>query len=217
MSRNSKQKRDRKKKAQKKAITVKEPKFRTDPVAFKIEIDKLFDSEKLTTPKKINDDITRFCNEISSAEPIFIDVTPELWSRQSCCDMNVKKYIEEHGGQIVCGYKIWYHEPNYIEGERHAVWYKGGQYRDISFNADGEEVVLFLPDIIEKQAELNQNADKIRWGKTSKVKELIEIQEINESMTPIFRQSNEQAWATMITYDDWCKGKRMDTIQHRFG
>ena len=214
MSRNSKQKRDKKKKAQKKAMAFKEPKFRADPIAFKREIDKIFDPEKLTTPIELNDDIKKFCSEISNAEPIFIDVTPEPWSRQSCCDMNVKKYIEDHGGQIVCGYKVWYHDPIYIEGERHAVWFKDGEYKDISFNADGEKTVLFLPDVPEKQEELEQNRDKIRWCKTPKVKELIKIQEYNESMALTFRHSNEEAWAKMLTYEDWCKGQRMDTIQY---
>ncbi|HYX29845.1 MAG TPA: hypothetical protein VE863_14995, partial [Pyrinomonadaceae bacterium] len=109
-------------------------------------IKNLFDPKKLTAPTEINDDIRSFCRSISDLETFFLDVEPEPWSRQSCCNLNVNEYIRSHGGKMICGYKIWYHKPIYIEAERHAVWEKDGTYKDISFNADGENRILFLPD-----------------------------------------------------------------------
>lgn len=55
---------------------------------------------------------------LSAMSPIFLDCKPEAWSRQSCCEMNVARYIEDHGGRMICGYRIWYNEPLYIEAER---------------------------------------------------------------------------------------------------
>lgn len=179
------------------------------------ELNKLFNPSKLTTPTSITESILRFCSKISDISPFFIDVTPEPWSRQSCCDLNVAEYIRIHGGQIVCGYRIWSHPPMYIEGERHALWFKDGVYKDISFNPDGETRVLFVPDTIDKQDTLEQNKDRIRWGQDQKTKQLINFQEEAEGLRPIHKMSNEQAWNTMLTYESWQNGQRMPNLIHQ--
>jgi len=209
VSKNSKLKRDKKKKSQKKN-NVNSKAF--DPIKASIDINKLFDPKKLTTPKTINNDISTFCKKISDYDPVFIDVTPESWSRQSCCDLNVKKYIEENGGSIVCGYKIWYHDPIYIEAERHAVWFFNDKYKDVSFNADGEDTILFIPDTLENQSELDVNKAKIRWGKDSKTLKLIDFQQQNESFMSVERMSDKVAWDTMLTFEQWDNGQRMASI-----
>lgn len=208
-------KRDKKKKTKKKLqnkLNNNKPKELT-----KKQIEKgakeLFNPLKLTTPKKIDNNIREFCKKISNFEPFFIKIEPESWSRQSCCDLNVKEYIKKNRGQIICGYKIWYNEPKYIEAERHAIWYKDGQYKDITFNSDGEEKILFLPDILEKQNTLEQNKNKIRWGKDSKTKRLIKAYEEIEKKIPMQQMSNEEAWNTMLTYEDWKRGERMSNFQ----
>ncbi|SOE97622.1 hypothetical protein SAMN05414139_10767 [Burkholderia sp. D7] len=104
----------------------------------------LFDG--ITTPSSINDQVVRFARTLSAASPSYLDCRPEAWSRQSCCEMNVDRYIEDHGGRKVCGYRIWYNEPLYIEGERHVVWTDGGEVRDVSFVDTGETRILFVPD-----------------------------------------------------------------------
>ncbi|SIO96639.1 hypothetical protein VSP9026_04442 [Vibrio spartinae] len=177
------------------------------------EIEKLFNPNDLTTPTEIDDNITAFCKAISDNAPVLLNVEPENWSRQSCCDLNVKKYIEEHGGKILFGYKVWYNKPNYIEGERHAVWQADdGTLKDVTFNADGEMEVLFIPDRSEMQTSLEANKQKIRWGKTSKVKSLIQLYEQAESMIPMQHMADDVAWATAITYEQWLAGKRMSNM-----
>lgn len=54
--------------------------------------------------------------------------------------------MKDNGGEMLCGYRIWYNEPLYIEGERHAVWSDGESIRDVSFVDTGETTVLFVPD-----------------------------------------------------------------------
>ncbi|EKG84078.1 hypothetical protein VCHE16_3529 [Vibrio paracholerae HE-16] len=218
MGKNSKAKRDKKKKKTQKVKSSTQsakPEF-TMPDSFEDfirmqgKLDKLFDPELLTSPESIDGNILEFCKLISDSEPVFIDVEPEDWCRQSCCDLNVNEYIKANGGQIVCGYKLWYNKPNYIEGERHAVW-KGndGSLKDITFNADGETRVLFIADVAENQLSLEANKHKIRWGKTKQVQDLISFQEEAESMIPTQTMSDSDAWATAITYKDWSEGKRM--------
>jgi hypothetical protein len=175
-------------------------------------IKNLFDPRKLTAPTEINDDLRSFCGSISDLEPFFLDVEPEPWSRQSCCDLNVKEYIKIHGGKVICGYKIWYHRPIYIEAERHAVWEKDGTYKDISFNADGENRILFLPDVSEKQNALESNRHRFRWGKDAETRQLIDIQEYSERFVRVHKLSDEEAWNTMLTYEDWKKGQRMRSL-----
>jgi hypothetical protein len=175
-------------------------------------IKNLFDPKKLTAPTEINDDIRSFCASISDFEPFFLDVEPEPWSRQSCCNLNVNEYIKSHGGKMICGYKIWYHRPIYIEAERHAVWEKDGTYKDITFNADGENRILFLPDVSEKQDTLESNGHRFRWGRDAATRQLIEIKEYDERFVQVHQLSDEMAWNTMLTYEDWKNGQRMRSL-----
>lgn len=143
---------------------------------------------------------------------MFLECKPEPWSRQACCDLNVLKYMETHHGEIVCGYKIWYNPPEYIEAERHAVWSNGEEYRDVSFNPDGESRILFIPDVTTKQSSLELNQSRIRWGKSSKTRQLIIHQNQNEAMNKISHMSDEHSWNTMLTYKEWLGGKRMSNF-----
>ena len=208
-------KRDKRKKAEKKKLNNLKNNQAKELSQFDIQkgLKELFNPSKLTTPKSINDDIKIFCKKISSIDPFFIDIEPELWSRQSCCDLNIKEYIKTNGGRIVCGYKIWYNNPNYIEAERHAIWCKDEIYKDISFNSEGENNILFIPDVIEKQNTLEDNESRIRWGKSLKTKQLIKAQEGFESMIPMQQMSDEESWNTMLTYEKWKDGQRMSNIQ----
>jgi len=52
-----------------------------------------------------------------------------------------------------CGYNIWYHRAKYIEAERHAIWEKDGEYTDLTFNADGEDRILFSLIQLKSRAE----------------------------------------------------------------
>lgn len=102
-----------------------------------------------------------------------------------------------------------------MEAERHAIWFKDGVYKDISFNADGEENILFIPDVIEKQNTLEENKSRIRWGKDSKTKQLIKAQNGFEKMMPMQQMSNEESWNTMLTYEQWQNGQRMSNMHNK--
>jgi hypothetical protein len=214
MSRNSKAKRDKKKKARKKPNPPSSTSNARPLYSFEVlkGLQDLFKPSKLTAPVALNDDIRSFCRSISDFEPFFLDVEPESWSRQSCCNLNVQEYIKLHGGRMICGYKIWYHKPRYIEAERHAIWEKDGNYRDLTFNPDAEDRILFLPDSLEKQSGMKLNKHRIRWGKDGRTRQLIEVQESSERSRPIPQVSDEEAWNTMLTYEAWQKGQRMSNI-----
>jgi hypothetical protein len=210
-------KRDKKKKAEKKIQNnIKNSQAKElSQVEIQNGLQKLFDPLKLTAPKSINHDIKIFCKTISDFDPFFVHIEPEPWSRQSCCDLNIHEYIKINDGKIICGYKIWYNKPNYMEAERHAIWFKDGIYKDISFNSDGEENILFIPDILKNQNTLEENKSRIRWGKDTKTKQSIKAQENMEKMMPMQQMSNTESWNTMLTYEQWESGKRMSNIQIR--
>ena len=214
MSRNSKLKRDKRKAAEKKA-TRRNAAGSIDfdnPHIVQRELQKLFDPSRLTTPREINKDILDFCASISDFAPFFVESQPEPWSRQACCERNVHEYIRLHGGEIVCGYRIWYNEPSYIEAERHAVWCHGEEIRDLTFGADGEARFLFVPDIPSRQSRLDDNALRIRWSKDYLTKKLVAIQEEFERHMVVQRMSEEESWSTMPSYEEWLAGKRMPAL-----
>lgn len=210
MSVNSKGKRDKKKKISKKKANVRQH-LRSQRSLELSLLDGMLPvgvGPNLTTPETIDDHIAEFCKSISPFVPFFVDVEPEPWSRQSCCDLNVKKYIEENGGEMVCGYKIWYVKDTYIEAERHALWRREDLYKEITFNVDGEESILFLPDIPSKQGSLELGPRKIRHGLNDMFKQMIQFQEAMEGQSTIEQMSDQECWDTMPTFEDWLKGAR---------
>jgi hypothetical protein len=214
LSKNSKTKRDKKKAVErKKSLANAAMKINFDnPQAVQRGLDQLFNNELLTTPQAVNSDILSFCATVSENAPFYITSEPEPWSRQACCDRNVKEYIALHGGEIVCGYRIWFNDPSYIEAERHAIWHNAGIYRDVSFSPDGEQRFLFVADRVERQRALEDNSPRIRWGKDYDTRRLIGIQEDMESRLNIGRMTDAQAWNTMPSYADWQSGKRMPAL-----
>lgn len=208
MSKNSKAKRDKKKKVAKRTGPVLSQGLDTQQI--EAELQDLFDPQKLTTPVEINADIAAFCRKVSANEPRFIAVTPEPWSRLGCCDLNVQKFMEHHGGEMLCGYRIWYHNPHYIEGERYAVWHKEGEYRDLTFNADGEPRILFVADTEDKQGALEANLPRLRWGKDTRTKQLIRFQYFAESRAPLESVTDQQRWETLPSYGQWLSGEGQD-------
>jgi len=222
MSKNSKARRDKRKAIQAKKnnkdaalrpqtkITISSD--LRDVMKLQEKMDDLFDPNKLTTPKNIDENLISFSKKICGSDPFYIPVKPELWSRQSCCDLNVKEYIRLHGGEIVCGYKLWYNNPIYIEAERHAVLLKDGEYLDVTFNADGEDKILFVVDKPGFCENLDSNVGKIRWGANQDIQLIIDMQEHFESQRNYSKMSDDLAWNTMITYQQWQDGVRMPSI-----
>lgn len=167
-----------------------------------------FDLANLTTPEIIDQHVASFCRALSTETPIYIDVEPELWCKQSNCEMNVDKYIEQNDGEKIIGYKIWYVKRKYIEAERHVVYRKDGVYRDLTFNTDGETKILFVPD--NKKIIYDGKPLKIRSGLTQKTRLLakqLDLQQIG-----ILQMSQEESWNKMPSYEEWLKGIRMPNL-----
>ncbi|MEC3890232.1 hypothetical protein [Xanthomonas campestris] len=162
--------------------------------------------KNLTTPKKIDLNVTIFCKSLNKKAPVYLEVTPELWCRQQCCILNAKKFVTENGGSLVNGYKIWYQRGKYIEGERHTVVRtEDGQFRDITFNADGETLILFSADDDESM-DYDDRPLKLRRGFTNAALKLVAQLNLQDKL--IKQGTDEESWANMITYEEWLKGKR---------
>lgn len=110
----------------------------------------LKDEANLKVPRIIDDKVKNFCNQISRAAPLYLNVIPEPSSSLDNCDINVRNKIQKDGGTLVAGYKIWYLEDAYIMAERHAVWKNNEQeLYDIGFDIERNKEILFLPDVEE--------------------------------------------------------------------
>ena len=203
-----KRKKSAQKKAQKAASQPLLPKHPQELAKF------ILDPKKMTTPKQIDDNVTAFCASINpDFEPVTLEITPEDWCRQSCCNLNVAEIIKADGGELLCGYKIWYHEPYYIEGERHAIHRSDdGVLRDPTFAADGETKIVFVADVPERSTKFDDNVDKKRSATDPAVQSLVNTLNDHERRNPIRKLSDAQSWATMQTYADWKAGKRQASV-----
>lgn len=98
-------------------------------------------------PPFLSEEICQFCSEISSEQPIYLDIYREADSLIEECFPNVQRKIERDGGRIIYGWKIWIKPSLFIEGEFHSIWESDeGQWVDITPNRNGETNILFLPD-----------------------------------------------------------------------
>lgn len=167
----------------------------------------------LTTPAIIDDNVKLFAQELGGVDvPVFLDCQPEPWSRQSCCDLNVLEYIKLHGGKMLCGYRIWYTQPRYIEGERHAVWTDGTTIRDVSFVDTGESKTVFVPD----DRAFDGAPAKVRRAFETEDKQALTAYEGLMSAIPTETMPAGQAWNTYPTYEQWLAGKRMSNLVPSF-
>lgn len=163
----------------------------------------------LKTPAVINEQVKQFAQQLGGKLPMFLECQPEPWSRQSCCDLNVAKYIETHGGSMLCGYRIWYNEPRYIEGERHAVWTDGGDtIRDVSFVDTGETKTVFVPDDLA----FDDAPGKVRFAFDEADKPALIDYEKFMNFFPIVKMPDAEAWTTYPTYEGWLAGERMPNL-----
>lgn len=167
------------------------------------------DGASLTTPEAIDHKVASFCRRLSSAAPIFVEVAPESWCRQCCCEMNVEKLIEQQGGNKVVGYKIWYKKNKYIEAERHVIYESGGEYRDLTFNADGETGILFVPDS-DASKNYESRPMKIREGFSQRARML--AKQLDERDKCAVHMSNKESWERMLTFEKWQAGERMPNM-----
>lgn len=164
----------------------------------------------LTTPATIDAVVRDFCASISAETPRFLACEPEPWSRQSMCTMNVREYIRLHAGHVVCGYRIWYNGRDYIEAERHAVWSDGGVLRDVSFSADGEIKTLFLPDAPERQHDFEASPERVQHAIGAAQRSALAWYQRGwkHLSAKLHRNSQEEGWAVMPTYEQWLASTR---------
>ncbi len=163
----------------------------------------------LTTPEKIDPKVYLFCSGLSITTPLYVSVEPELWCRQSTCEMNVQKLIVQIGGTPVNGYKVWYLKNKYIEAERHVIHKSGDTFRDPTFNVDGETRILFVPDK-STDTSYDDRPMKIRKGFTQRARLFAQSKDQEEKFA--VHLSNEESWDRMLTYERWLAGERMSNM-----
>jgi hypothetical protein len=164
----------------------------------------------LTTPQEISGTVLEFCRSLSNQDPFFIQCEPESWSRLGCCDTNVEKYIENVGrGKAVFGYRIWSSGANYVEAESHTIWCDGAAVRDVSFSNEGESRILFVPVDSTFSGTFDDVPKKIRkaFGKRNN-ENLRAINDYESRYVNRQQMSRDEAWETMLTYEQWLTGKR---------
>ena len=167
-------------------------------------------NDALKVPKEIDACLSLFCKENSKKEPIFVDVRPEPWCRLLSCDLNVDKFLESNEGKKIVGYKIYYIEKAYIKAVRHSIYSDGNNLRDLTFENDGEERILFLPD--DDLRCFYDGEDPIRKGIAKRAKKIANF--LNKIKRPRWHLSG--SWNKRITYKEWLEGIRQTDCGRRY-
>lgn len=101
----------------------------------------------LRAPLGISADISALCADINPAEtPRFVPYRPDPRCQPQECYNNVRRRVDEAGGEYVVGWAIWERPELWVEAEHHAVWRGPDDLVDITPHGIPVEQVLFVPD-----------------------------------------------------------------------
>lgn len=101
-----------------------------------------------TTPKTITEPIRQFCRELSTEEPVVLDVRRDAFADQGRCYINASEVAQRLGGKVVFGWLVWELAGVYVTAEHHAVAEIDGTMIDVTPPFAGEQKVVFVPDAI---------------------------------------------------------------------
>ncbi len=168
----------------------------------------------LTTPTNLTESVREFCRSLSDRAPFFIACEPEPWSRLGCCDQNVAEYIRHvQRGESVFGYRIWTAGYAYVEAESHVIWRAGDACRDVSFSADGEDQILFLPVSSDFVGTFDEVPKKIRRALVKQdVAALRAFEEYEARFVNRIVMAPDEAWNKMLTFEQWQRGERQSPL-----
>lgn len=152
-----------------------------------------------TTPKNIDENVTRLVNVIPDAEsPLFLDLEHEPGAKKLDCFGNIRKKISRDGGSIKYGWCVWLWDGKLIEGEFHAVWQSpAGTLHDITPKPDGEHRILFIPD--SRLTYNNEPVDNVRVA-LSDDPEVTEVIEASKRMVELRKRFNDGTGRSKIPF-----------------
>lgn len=136
----------------------------------------------VTTPSRITADVRRLCRRLGSvSEPVFVDVSASRATSQEDfddCFHDVQREVEKSGGNIQYGWTIWEWPGIFIEAEFHAVWRRtDGELLDVTPKKDGEERILFVPDLVRVFSGKQIDNVRVAIGRDPRIKQLLRLQE----------------------------------------
>lgn len=99
-----------------------------------------------TTPSAITSHILALCDDLRTATPRHLDITPAPGARFGWCSANVLHRCRLEGGSPLYGWLVWEAAGLYLNAEFHCVWHDGQKLLDITPTQEGETRVLFAPD-----------------------------------------------------------------------
>lgn len=84
---------------------------------------------------------------VRGGQGVALEIAPTPQAEPQECFGNVKKAVEQYGGEIVFGWTVWEWPGVYIEAEHHAIWRKpDGTLVDITPSPDGDKSRVFVAD-----------------------------------------------------------------------
>lgn len=101
----------------------------------------------LRTPENISEDILEIAQHINpNLPPYYVEILPDSSSLPNECFINVQKKVENIGGSIRYGWKVWEWEKIIIELNFHSIWLSPNE-RMVDITPDEDEVkILFIED-----------------------------------------------------------------------
>ena len=131
-----------------------------------------------TTPKSITRHLRDLCARLKvTAEPTFVPVRSRADAALGDCFNDVKRQVEEFGGELFHGWLLWEWPGILVEAEFHGMWRSPtGDLTDVSLRGEGEEVVLFVPDVSRRFEGSRKDNVRHVTGKDPRIRTFVQNQ-----------------------------------------
>lgn len=142
-----------------------------------------------TTLQRIDNVVKTFQRSIEGTKaPVFVPIRPRGDSIPNDCFENVARQVEECGGEVVHGWRIYIMPGLFLEAEFHAVWKApDGRLVDVSLPPEeGTSRIVFFPD--PTRSFQGEPIPSIHWP-LAKMKELNEYLKAFEEDRLAIRES----------------------------
>jgi hypothetical protein len=132
------------------------------------------------TPKDIIPSLKSVCRLLSENEPMFVNVVPPSWALPNKCAFNAKRYVEEHGGEVIFGWAITMWDKVLLDCIGHAVVRHDDEFIDVTPNKYNDKKLLFVQDdemVFDYSDEMSRMPSmNIAISSSKEVKRLVNIE-----------------------------------------
>lgn len=174
-----------------------------------------------TTPKSITPEVKAFCESLSNEEPLYLNITDDVFAKTARCYLNANNLAEWMDGEMVFGWAIWEMPGIYLTAEHHAVAEVDEELIDVTPQFNREKRILFLPDRITEFTPPRPANRYTALSNDPRIKQFIQLKlrtarlDRDQNYSPEFLRSENAATALLDSFFASREQSKIRTIRRK--